>query len=164
MASTCSGSMRWARMLSWCRTLAWRCWHAGWCRTGPACLHPDDHSQPGGRPWAAQAGFKRVVLAREVGLDEIKEMGPDAVAQGIGLEVFVHGALCYSYSGQCLLSSAIGGRSGNRGMCAQPCRKPYVLLRGKKDEFGRPAGPGGPAAQGEISHLHPRPMHLQASG
>ncbi len=93
-----------------------------------------------GALWAARAGFKRVVLAREVGLDEIKEMGPDAVAQGIGLEVFVHGALCYSYSGQCLLSSAIGGRSGNRGMCAQPCRKPYVLLRGKKDEFGRPAG------------------------
>ena len=93
-----------------------------------------------GALWAARAGFKRVVLAREVGLDEIKEMGPDTVAQGIGLEVFVHGALCYSYSGQCLLSSAIGGRSGNRGMCAQPCRKPYVLLRGKKDEFGRPAG------------------------
>ena len=57
----------------------------------------------------------------------------------MGLEVFVHGALCYSYSGQCLLSSAIGGRSGNRGMCAQPCRKPYVLLRGEKDEYGRPA-------------------------
>lgn len=93
-----------------------------------------------GALWAARAGFKRVVLAREVGLDEIKEMGPDTAAQGIGLEVFVHGALCYSYSGQCLLSSAIGGRSGNRGMCAQPCRKPYVLLRGKKDEFGRPAG------------------------
>ena len=51
----------------------------------------------------------------------------------------MHGALCYSYSGQCLLSSAIGGRSGNRGMCAQPCRKPYVLLRGEKDRYGRPA-------------------------
>ena len=50
----------------------------------------------------------------------------------------MHGALCYSYSGQCLLSSAIGGRSGNRGMCAQPCRKSYVLLRGEKDRYGRP--------------------------
>lgn len=86
--------------------------------------------------WAEKAGFQRVVLAREVGLDEIKEMKPGK----IGLEVFVHGALCYSYSGQCLLSSAIGGRSGNRGMCAQPCRKPYVLLRGEKDQYGRPMG------------------------
>ncbi|MCX6672687.1 MAG: U32 family peptidase [Methanothrix sp.] len=92
-----------------------------------------------GALWANHAGFKRVVLAREVGLDEINEMGKETAAQGIGLEVFVHGALCYSYSGQCLLSSAIGGRSGNRGMCAQPCRKPYVLLRGEKDSYGRPA-------------------------
>ena len=92
-----------------------------------------------GALWANRAGFRRVVLAREVGLDEIKEMRKETAAQGIGLEVFVHGALCYSYSGQCLLSSAIGGRSGNRGMCAQPCRKPYVLLRGEKDSYGRPA-------------------------
>mgnify|MGYP001157880959 CR=1 FL=1 len=99
-----------------------------------------------GALWAARAGFKRVVLAREVSLDEIKEMeremrqeqGKGAKSQRIGLEVFVHGALCYSYSGQCLLSSAIGGRSGNRGMCAQPCRKPYVLLKGEKDPYGRP--------------------------
>ncbi|OPY49658.1 MAG: Peptidase family U32 [Methanosaeta sp. PtaU1.Bin112] len=100
-----------------------------------------------GVAWAADHGFKRAVLAREVGLDEIKEMdremrqGPkDEIKRpAVGLEVFVHGALCYSYSGQCLLSSAIGGRSGNRGMCAQPCRKPYVLLRGEKDRYGRPA-------------------------
>ena len=91
-----------------------------------------------GALWANHAGFKRVVLAREVSLDEIKEMKKETAAQGIGLEVFVHGALCYSYSGQCLLSSAIGGRSGNRGMCAQPCRKSYVLLRGEKDRYGRP--------------------------
>ena len=57
---------------------------------------------------------------------------------GVGLEVFAHGALCYSYSGQCLLSSVIGGRSGNRGMCAQPCRKPYTLVTGDQDEYGRP--------------------------
>lgn len=87
-----------------------------------------------GAAWAARNGFKRVVLAREVSLKEIKKMKDI----GIGLEVFVHGALCYSYSGQCLLSSAIGGRSGNRGMCAQPCRKPYVLLKGERDEYGRP--------------------------
>ena len=88
--------------------------------------------------YAARAGFKRVVLAREVTLDEIKKWESESQSSGLGLEVFVHGALCYCYSGQCLLSSAIGGRSGNRGMCAQPCRKPYVLLRGKLDEYGRP--------------------------
>jgi len=100
-----------------------------------------------GVTWAADHGFSRVVLAREVSLDEMEEMdrelrpgpGEKAKPQSIGLEVFVHGALCYSYSGQCLLSSAIGGRSGNRGMCAQPCRKPYVMLRGTKDRYGRPA-------------------------
>jgi putative protease len=87
-----------------------------------------------GVAWAGSMGFKRAVLAREVSLEEVAAMKDS----GIGLEVFVHGALCYCYSGQCLLSSAIGGRSGNRGMCAQPCRKPYVLLRGKKDQYGRP--------------------------
>jgi putative protease len=88
--------------------------------------------------YAARSGFKRAVLAREVTLDEVKKWESGSKASGLGLEVFVHGALCYCYSGQCLLSSAIGGRSGNRGMCAQPCRKPYVLLRGKLDEYGRP--------------------------
>jgi putative protease len=87
-----------------------------------------------GAAWAARKGFKRVVLAREVPLEEITKMK----SSGLGLEVFVHGALCYCYSGQCLLSSAIGGRSGNRGMCAQPCRKPYVLVQGKSDDYGRP--------------------------
>jgi len=89
--------------------------------------------------WAGKAGFSRVVLAREVGLEQIKQMVRGGTGN-VGLEVFVHGALCYSYSGQCLLSSAIGGRSGNRGMCAQPCRKPYVLLSGQKDRYGRPTG------------------------
>ncbi len=96
------------------------------------------HNGEGAR-WAGEAGFSRVVLAREVGLEQIKPM-IRSQAGNVGLEVFVHGALCYSYSGQCLLSSAIGGRSGNRGMCAQPCRKPYVLLSGQKDRYGRPAG------------------------
>ena len=93
-----------------------------------------------GVKWAGEAGFSRAVLAREAGLEQIKEMAREGGPGNVGLEVFVHGALCYSYSGQCLLSSAIGGRSGNRGMCAQPCRKPYILLSGQKDRYGRPAG------------------------
>lgn len=88
-----------------------------------------------GAAWAERLGMKRVVLAREVSIQEAEEI---AHGLNIGLEVFVHGALCYCYSGQCLLSSVIGGRSGNRGMCAQPCRRPYVLLRGETDEYGRP--------------------------
>ncbi len=88
--------------------------------------------------WAAVHGFSRVVLAREMPLPDIEAIAQDARTHGVGLEVFVHGALCYCYSGQCLLSSVIGGRSGNRGMCAQPCRKPYDLLVGSKDDYGRP--------------------------
>jgi len=88
--------------------------------------------------WALKLGFKRVVLARELALDEIKNIAQNLNEKEIELEIFAHGALCYSYSGQCLLSSVIGGRSGNRGMCAQPCRKPYKLLRGRRDRYGRP--------------------------
>lgn len=73
-------------------------------------------------------GFKRVVLARELSLEEIGEITRNT---SLEIEVFVHGALCISYSGQCLMSSMIGGRSGNRGRCAQPCRLPYELLDGK---------------------------------
>ncbi|MGL6173569.1 MAG: DUF3656 domain-containing U32 family peptidase [Cellulosilyticaceae bacterium] len=69
-------------------------------------------------------GFERVVLARELNLKEIKKIKEDT---GVEIETFVHGALCYSYSGQCLFSSFIGGRSGNRGRCAQPCRMQYSL-------------------------------------
>ncbi|MGL4738102.1 MAG: DUF3656 domain-containing U32 family peptidase [Cellulosilyticaceae bacterium] len=69
-------------------------------------------------------GFARVVLAREIGLEEIKHIVKES---GVEIETFIHGALCYSYSGQCLLSSFIGGRSGNRGRCAQPCRMQYSL-------------------------------------
>ncbi len=87
---------------------------------------------------ALREGFSRVVLARELTLPEIEGIAEDGEAQGIGVEVFAHGALCYCYSGQCLLSSVIGGRSGNRGMCAQPCRKPYRLVIGEKDDYGRP--------------------------
>jgi len=87
---------------------------------------------------AADQGFSRVVLARELSLDEVQGIGRETADLGIGLEVFVHGALCYCYSGQCLLSSVIGGRSGNRGMCAQPCRKPYTMVTGVPDAYGRP--------------------------
>jgi len=90
--------------------------------------------------WAAAEGMSRVVLARELGLGEIEGMRPVLAETGIELEVFLHGALCYAYSGQCLLSSLIGGRSGNRGACAQPCRKPYALLKGAADPYGRPEG------------------------
>ena len=67
-------------------------------------------------------GFSRVVLARELSLDEIEKIAKNTKAE---LEVFVHGALCMSVSGQCYLSSMIGRRSGNRGLCAQPCRLPF---------------------------------------
>ncbi|KXZ39343.1 putative protease [Alkalithermobacter thermoalcaliphilus JW-YL-7 = DSM 7308] len=70
-------------------------------------------------------GFSRAVLARELTVDEIKYISDNSF---IELEVFVHGALCVCYSGQCLMSSMIGGRSGNRGRCAQPCRKEYDLV------------------------------------
>ncbi len=72
-----------------------------------------------------ELGFKRVVLSRELSYDEIKYICENT---DIEIEVFVHGALCISYSGQCLFSSMIGGRSGNRGKCAQTCRLPYELL------------------------------------
>ncbi len=77
---------------------------------------------------AEKMGFKRVVLSREISLDEIRLI---AQKSKIELEVFVHGALCMSYSGQCLFSSFLGGRSGNRGACAQPCRLPYTLFDSK---------------------------------
>lgn len=77
---------------------------------------------------AAELGFQRVVLAREVPLDELRTI---TAARPCEIEIFVHGALCICYSGQCQLSRVLGGRSGNRGECAQPCRLPY------RDEAGR---------------------------
>jgi putative protease len=72
-----------------------------------------------------KVGFQRVILARELTLDQIRAIRANTQ---IELETFIHGALCVSYSGQCYLSYAIGGRSGNRGQCAQPCRRSYTLL------------------------------------
>ena len=83
-------------------------------------------------------GFSRVVLSREVTLEAVRHICTHAKAE---IEVFVHGALCVCYSGQCLMSSMIGGRSGNRGRCAQPCRLPYTLVDEKdNDLLGDSAG------------------------
>lgn len=86
----------------------------------------------------AELGFSRVVLARELSLKEIRYICAHAT---IEIETFMHGALCVCYSGQCLMSSMIGGRSGNRGRCAQPCRLPYTLVDEKgQDVLGDEAG------------------------
>ena len=77
---------------------------------------------PEGMKFLEEQGASRVVTARELSLEEIRRMHETSP---IEIESFVHGALCYSYSGQCLMSSILGGRSGNRGRCAQPCRLPY---------------------------------------
>ncbi len=81
-----------------------------------------------GAAFLKEKGITRVVPARELSLPEIRKMKEQT---GLEIECFVHGALCYCYSGQCLLSSMIGGRSGNRGQCAQPCRLPYRADGGK---------------------------------
>ncbi len=80
--------------------------------------------------YAKNMGFDRVVLSRELSLKEIESLCQDAKEIGIELEVFIHGALCMSMSGQCFMSSMIGGRSGNRGLCAQPCRLPFKTPEG----------------------------------
>ncbi|MBQ2902047.1 MAG: U32 family peptidase [Agathobacter sp.] len=77
-------------------------------------------------------GVERVVLARELSIAEMKKIRKEA---DVELEAFIHGALCYSFSGQCLFSSMLGGRSGNRGRCAQPCRLPYAVLDEQKKEY-----------------------------
>ncbi len=76
---------------------------------------------------AAELGFKRITFARELTLEEISMLTDLACAYGMETECFGHGAQCISYSGQCLMSSMIGGRSANRGLCSQPCRLPYEL-------------------------------------
>ena len=89
-------------------------------------------SGPGSVRVLQELGVKRVIPARELSLSELSKMKEET---GIEIESFVHGALCYSYSGQCLFSSMAGGRSGNRGRCAQPCRMAYTVL----DEHGKEA-------------------------
>ncbi|MEA4958068.1 hypothetical protein SDC9_21180 [bioreactor metagenome] len=87
--------------------------------------------------WAKNNGISRIVLPRELNLNETKEMVEFAHSIGIEVEIFVHGALCYSYSGRCLFSSLIGNRSGNRGDCAQPCRQKYQIAYGDNGDNKR---------------------------
>lgn len=97
------------------------------------CIHASTQMTVTGVNFAKELkelGVSRIVTARELSYDEIRHIYEET---GLEIESFVHGALCYSYSGQCLLSSLIGGRSGNRGRCAQPCRLPYELY----DKNGR---------------------------
>lgn len=86
-----------------------------------------------GMKFLESKGVSRVVAARELGIRELQEMHRKS---RIEIEAFVHGALCYCYSGQCLMSSLLGGRSGNRGRCAQPCRLPYQISQDKKRFWG----------------------------
>ncbi len=85
-----------------------------------------------GTEFLKKQGVVRVVPARELSLEEIRRMKEQT---GMEIECFVHGALCYCYSGQCLLSSMIGGRSGNRGQCAQPCRLPWQIEGNKPGDL-----------------------------
>ena len=78
--------------------------------------------------WLKEQGICRIVPSRELSLTELKEIKEKA---DIEVEAFIHGAMCYGYSGQCLFSSFLGGRSGNRGRCAQPCRLPYTVNNGE---------------------------------
>lgn len=84
-----------------------------------------------GAKYLTECGANRVVLSRELTMQEIKNI----IDAGIETECFIHGSMCYCYSGQCLFSSLIGGRSGNRGRCAQPCRLPYKVQENKKEEY-----------------------------
>ncbi len=83
---------------------------------------------------AKSLGAKRVTLARELSLPEVENLAEAAREEGLQVEVFAHGALCVCYSGQCYFSSAVGGRSANRGMCAQACRMSYDLKRKAKED------------------------------
>ena len=86
----------------------------------------------GGASYLKNLGASRIVPARELSLDEIREVREQV---DIEIETFIHGAICYCYSGQCLFSSLIGGRSGNRGRCAQPCRLPYKIGKNTKEGY-----------------------------
>lgn len=97
------------------------------------------HNQDAARLLQEQ-GVARIVLARELSLEEIETVCHEV--SGMEFEVFVHGALCYCYSGQCLFSSMVGGRSGNRGRCAQPCRLPYQLYDSRTSQVIPLSGQG----------------------
>ncbi len=102
------------------------------------CLHASTQMTINNTPaavWACRKGLKRIVLARELSKEAINKISDSSSDCSPELEIFVHGALCYCYSGQCLFSSLAGGRSGNRGMCAQPCRKKYTLSSCESDDY-----------------------------
>lgn len=99
-----------------------------------------------GAAFLKEQGVARIVPARELSLEEVRRLKERT---GIAVECFIHGAMCYSYSGQCLFSSILGGRSGNRGRCAQPCRLPYEIYEGKK----RLAGEGYPLSLKDMCTL-----------
>lgn len=102
-----------------------------------------------------EQGACRVVPARELSLREVRKIREEA---GVEVECFIHGAMCYSYSGQCLFSSILGGRSGNRGRCAQPCRLPYEIFEGKK----RLSGSSYPLSLKDMCTLEYLPALLEA--
>ena len=87
----------------------------------------------GGALFLKEQGVERIVPARELSLEEVRRIKE---VTGLEIECFIHGAMCYCYSGQCLFSSILGGRSGNRGRCAQPCRLPYQIYEGKNPVHG----------------------------
>lgn len=102
-----------------------------------------------------EQGAVRIVPARELSLKEVREIREKA---DVEVECFIHGAMCYCYSGQCLFSSILGGRSGNRGRCAQPCRLPYEIYDGKR----RLSGSGYPLSLKDMCTLEYLPSLLEA--
>lgn len=117
------------------------------------------HNSAGVR-FAKELGFKRIVLARETSLADIQSIIREDIME---IETFVHGALCVAYSGQCLLSSMIGGRSGNRGQCAQPCRQRYTLIdRTTGQAFTEPAEGKYLLSTRDLMLLHELPALIDA--
>lgn len=117
------------------------------------------HNSAGVR-FAKELGFQRVVLARETSLADIQAIVAEDVME---IETFVHGALCVAYSGQCLLSSMIGGRSGNRGQCAQPCRLRYTLVdRTTGEALDQPVEGGHLLSTRDLMLLHELPTLINA--
>lgn len=108
-----------------------------------------------GAAFLREQGAVRIVPARELSLKEVRKIKEEA---GVEVECFIHGAMCYCYSGQCLFSSILGGRSGNRGRCAQPCRLPYEIYQEKR----RLSGSGYPLSLKDMCTLAYLPSLLEA--
>ena len=113
-------------------------------------------SSPEGIRYLKQFGIRRVVPARELSLEEIRVLKKE----GVEIEAFIHGAMCYSYSGRCLMSSFLGGRSGNRGRCAGTCRLPFEIVN--RPEAGREAKETYPLSMRDLSVLSILPDLLDA--